>query len=169
MGRGKYFFTFFFDSFGCFLFFFFPLHQLIDCVNISFELSLNLMSHKKIIFFSYANLLSSNQLFFTSSYLLFGTSLRDTQQPSDTHNGPSQEIIIFIKGNLFFNRYFFIFLSSPSFTGFLYESHYVCVGCESYRNWISRFELICLTRLINSKRYSSERRGIGPWHSLVLH
>lgn len=45
---------------------------------------------------------------------------------------PPQEIISFIKGNLFFNRYFLYFSLISVFTGFLYESHYVCVGFESY-------------------------------------
>jgi hypothetical protein len=51
----------------------------------------------------------------------FGTSVRDTTTSRYTM-APSQEMI-FIKGNLFFNRY----ISLSVFTGFLYES-FACVG-----------------------------------------
>lgn len=76
-----------------------------------------------------ANLLSSNQLFSHPATCYLARAY-ETHINLPTHNSPSQEIIIFIKGNLFFNRYFFIFFLSlvSVFTGFLYESRCVCVG-----------------------------------------
>lgn len=100
-----------------------------------------------------------------SSYLLFGTSSRSTFWYT-TQWPLAQEIIIFIKGNLFFNRYFFIFLSRLSSSQVFCMNHCVCVG-RRRRRPIENISPI--TSLINGRRFQSQSIPIAEWHSLLLH
>ena len=115
------------------------------------KLNLSIRNVVKFTFFYAIIFLSRNR--YTSSYLLFwhehSSTARHNNLPRYTM-APSQEIIIFIKGNLFFNRYI---SPSPSSQVFC-MNHCVCVGlCESSPNlFFSKTDFFFhLTRLINAK------------------
>lgn len=101
---------------------------LIDCVNISFRAhDEEWISLHALIF-----CLAISRFYFSHLQLLASWhELDETHQPSDTM-GTSREIIIFIKGNLFFNRYFFIFLSRLRLHRFFFYMNQpamrICVG-----------------------------------------